>query len=87
MNIKYRKPTLDEKIQLENEILELYNSGMPNKEIANKLFNDNNIWFVGMQSKNAMEQKVGRYLRSAKKRLNITDEKTSKTDDYKYEKM
>lgn len=81
-----RKPTLEEKIQLENEILELYNSGMSNKEIALKLFNDNNIWFVGMQSKNAMEQKVGRYLRSAKKRLNITDEKTSKTDDYKYEK-
>lgn len=82
LGIKYtdtRKPTSEEKIQLENEILELYNNGMSNKEIALKLFNDNNIWFVGMQSKNAMEQKVGRYIKSAKKRLSITDEKkTSK---------
>lgn len=81
LGIKYtdtRKPTSEEKIQLENEILELYNNGMSNKEIALKLFNDNNIWFVGMQSKNAMEQKVGRYIKSAKKRLSITDEKASK---------
>ena len=65
LGIKYienRKPSKNEKIAFTKLVNRLSESGMTNREIANKLYNDKHPFMITVATENAREQKVGRYL-------------------------
>lgn len=57
-----RRPSKNEKITFTQLVNSLSESGMTNREIANKLYNEGHPFMVTVSTENAREQKVGRYL-------------------------
>lgn len=60
--IDNRKPSKQDKIAFTQLVNRLNESGMTNKEIANKLYNEGHPFMITVSTENAREQKVGRYL-------------------------
>lgn len=57
-----RRPSKNEKIAFTQLINRLSESGMTNREIANKLYSEGHPFMITVSTENAREQKVGRYL-------------------------
>lgn len=57
-----RRPSKNEKIAFTQLVNRLSESGMTNREIANKLYNEEHPFMITLSTENAREQKVGRYL-------------------------
>lgn len=57
-----RRPSKNEKIAFTQLVNRLSESGMTNREIANKLYNEEHPFMTTVSTENAREQKVGRYL-------------------------
>lgn len=57
-----RKPSKADKIAFTNLVNQLSESGLSNKAIASKLYNEKHPFMITLSTENAREQKVGRYL-------------------------
>lgn len=57
-----RKPSKADKIAFTNLVNQLSKSGLSNKAIASKLYNEKHPFMISLATENAREQKVGRYL-------------------------
>jgi hypothetical protein len=57
-----RKPSKADKIAFTNLVNQLSKSGLSNKAIASRLYNEKHPFMITLSTENAREQKVGRYL-------------------------